>query len=194
MADTRQVEGDVGVAGTAGADADQAGSIQLIHLAFSSLTRPTAAMDVAQWMRPRRVRNSAATLGKKCYIHCEPKGVVLNLSTWNAPVAIGLVPAIAAIAAGNAFALKPSELAPHSATVLREVIDSVFSPDEFAVFEGGPEVAQALLQHARKKVMIAIPITLIIQRKPDSIFDYQFEDFEVLGYEHHAAIKAPVAV
>jgi aldehyde dehydrogenase (NAD+) len=105
-----------------------------------------ATKNLARWMRPRRVRNSAATLGKKCYIRCEPKGIVLNLSTWNAPVCIGLVPAIAAIAAGNAFALKPSELAPHSATVLREVIESVFSPTQFAVFEGGPEVAQALLQ------------------------------------------------
>ena len=36
--------------------------------------------------------------------------------------------------------------------------------------------------------------TLHIKRRPDSIFDYQFEDFEVVGYEHHPAIKAPVAV
>jgi thymidylate synthase len=36
--------------------------------------------------------------------------------------------------------------------------------------------------------------TLHIKRKPDSIFDYQFEDFEVLDYQSHAAIKAPVAV
>jgi aldehyde dehydrogenase (NAD+) len=103
------------------------------------------AKRVAGWMRPHRVRNSAATLGKKCYILYEPKGVVLNLSTWNAPVAIALVPAVAAIAAGNAFALKPSELAPHSATVLREVLEAAMPPDEFAVFEGGPEMAQELL-------------------------------------------------
>ncbi len=36
--------------------------------------------------------------------------------------------------------------------------------------------------------------TLNLQRRPASIFDYQYEDFEVLGYEHHPAIKAPVAV
>ncbi len=36
--------------------------------------------------------------------------------------------------------------------------------------------------------------TLSIKRKPASIFDYEYEDFEVLGYEHHPAIKAPVAV
>jgi thymidylate synthase len=36
--------------------------------------------------------------------------------------------------------------------------------------------------------------TLHIKRRPDSIFDYQYEDFEVRGYESHPAIKAPVAV
>ena len=36
--------------------------------------------------------------------------------------------------------------------------------------------------------------TLQIKRQPDSIFDYQFDDFEFLDYQHHPAIKAPVAV
>jgi thymidylate synthase len=36
--------------------------------------------------------------------------------------------------------------------------------------------------------------TLSIKRRPDSIFDYQYEDFEVLDYQCHPAIKAPVAV
>ena len=35
---------------------------------------------------------------------------------------------------------------------------------------------------------------LNIKRKPASIFDYEYEDFEVLEYNHHPAIKAPVAV
>jgi len=35
---------------------------------------------------------------------------------------------------------------------------------------------------------------LNILRKPDSIFDYEFEDFEISGYESHPAIKAPVAI
>jgi thymidylate synthase len=35
---------------------------------------------------------------------------------------------------------------------------------------------------------------LNILRKPDSIFDYEFEDFEIVGYESHPHIKAPVAV
>jgi len=35
---------------------------------------------------------------------------------------------------------------------------------------------------------------LVINRKPDSIFDYRFEDFEVEGYESHPHIKAQVSV
>lgn len=31
-------------------------------------------------------------------------------------------------------------------------------------------------------------------RKPDSLFDYEFEDFEIAGYESHPHIKAPVAI
>ena len=36
--------------------------------------------------------------------------------------------------------------------------------------------------------------TLHIKRRPASIFDYAYEDFEVVDYQHHAPIKAPVAV
>ncbi|HLV29869.1 MAG TPA: thymidylate synthase [Burkholderiaceae bacterium] len=35
---------------------------------------------------------------------------------------------------------------------------------------------------------------LNIKRRPPSLFDYEFEDFEILDYQHHPHIKAPVAV
>ncbi len=38
------------------------------------------------------------------------------------------------------------------------------------------------------------PPRLAIRRRPPSIFDYVLEDFEIQGYQHHPAIKAPVAV
>jgi thymidylate synthase len=50
---------------------------------------------------------------------------------------------------------------------------------------------QADLQLAREPK--ALP-TLKIKRRPASIFEYQFEDFEIAGYEAHPSIKAPIAV
>jgi thymidylate synthase len=35
---------------------------------------------------------------------------------------------------------------------------------------------------------------LVLKRRPPSIFDYQYEDFEIVNYQFHPAIKAPVAV
>ena len=50
---------------------------------------------------------------------------------------------------------------------------------------------QVDLQLSRE--FFALP-KLNILRKPDSIFDYEFEDFEIVGYESHPHIKAPVAI
>jgi thymidylate synthase len=35
---------------------------------------------------------------------------------------------------------------------------------------------------------------LRIRRRPPTLFDYRFEDFEIMNYQHHPAIAAPVAV
>ncbi|MGE4498818.1 thymidylate synthase [Hydrogenovibrio thermophilus] len=50
---------------------------------------------------------------------------------------------------------------------------------------------QAELQMARTPY--ALP-KLVIKRRPESIFDYEFDDFEVVGYESHPHIKAEVSV
>jgi thymidylate synthase len=52
-------------------------------------------------------------------------------------------------------------------------------------------VEQARLQLGREPMPLP---RLVIQRRPESIFDYRFEDFEFAGYEAHPAIKAPIAV
>ncbi|MFI4979208.1 MAG: aldehyde dehydrogenase family protein [Nevskiales bacterium] len=100
---------------------------------------------LAQWMRRQPVKGSLMTLGKKSYIQYEPKGVVLNLATWNAPYAISFVPALGAIAGGNGVIIKPSELAPHSAQVIADIVRAALPEDEATVLQGGPEVAQELL-------------------------------------------------
>lgn len=35
---------------------------------------------------------------------------------------------------------------------------------------------------------------LVLKRKPDSIYDYKFEDFEIVGYDPHPHIPAPVSI
>jgi thymidylate synthase len=35
---------------------------------------------------------------------------------------------------------------------------------------------------------------LVLRRRPPSLFDYAFEDFGIVDYRHHPAIKAPIAV
>lgn len=69
-------------------------------------------------------------------------------------------------------------------------------PGEF-VWTGGDvhlytnHLEQAKLQLSREP--FAIP-QLVIKRKPASLFDYQFEDFEIVNYQSHPSIKAPIAV
>jgi thymidylate synthase len=50
---------------------------------------------------------------------------------------------------------------------------------------------QARLQLTREP--FSLP-QLAIRRRPDSIFDYAFEDFEIVNYQSHPSIKAPIAV
>lgn len=104
------------------------------------------AKHLASWMANQPVQGSLMTLGKKSYIRYEPKGMVLHVSTWNAPIAEAFVMAMGAIAAGCTFTLKPSELAPHSAQVIADIVAKVFAEDEFAVLQGGPEVSSELLK------------------------------------------------
>ena len=69
-------------------------------------------------------------------------------------------------------------------------------PGEF-VWTGGDvhlylnHVEQARTQLSRKPYPLP---ALIIKRKPESIFEYEYSDFEIQNYRCHPAIKAPIAV
>ncbi|MGW6175051.1 thymidylate synthase [Arthrobacter sp. NPDC055138] len=69
-------------------------------------------------------------------------------------------------------------------------------PGEFVWTGGDVHVYDDHVQQVREQLSrdpYPYP-TLNILRKPESIFDYSLEDFEVANYQHHPAIKAPVAV
>ena len=52
-------------------------------------------------------------------------------------------------------------------------------------------LAQAQEQLTRQPLPLP---RLLIKRRPESLFDYRFEDFELADYRAHASIKAPIAV
>ena len=70
-----------------------------------------------------------------------------------------------------------------------EVGDFVWTGGDVHLYANHME--QTELQLSREPM--ALP-TLKILRKPASLFDYRFEDFEIEGYQSHPHIKAPVAI
>ena len=89
----------------------------------------------------------------------------------------------------------PFNIASYSLLTLMMAQQAGLEPGEF-VWTGGDchiydnHVEQVLEQLSRKPY----PYPTMRIRKADSIFSYQYEDFEVVDYQCHPAIKAPVAV
>ncbi|PWZ45081.1 hypothetical protein Zm00014a_002633 [Zea mays] len=83
----------------------------------------------------------------------EPLGVVLVFSCWNVPLGLSLEPLIGAIAAGNAVALKPSELSPCTARFLGDNIGRYMDSSAVKVVQGGPDVGVQLMEHRWDKVL-----------------------------------------
>ena len=98
------------------------------------------------WNRPRRAKSSLINFPSRDYIIPEPYGNTLIISPWNYPFQLAVAPMIGAIAAGNTVVLKPSEFAPHTAKVIREIVENVFDPGHVAVVEGDAAVATQLLK------------------------------------------------
>ncbi|MHB1869707.1 MAG: thymidylate synthase [Steroidobacteraceae bacterium] len=69
-------------------------------------------------------------------------------------------------------------------------------PGEFIWTGGDCHLYANHLEQARtqlKREPFPLP-QLRIHRRPPTLFDYRFEDFEIMNYQHHPAIPAPVAV
>ncbi len=79
------------------------------------------------------------------YVRREPIGVAGLIAPWNAPMALATMKIAGAIAFGNSCVLKPSELAPATSRVLKELIDSVFPQNMATVIEGDAGIAKYLL-------------------------------------------------
>jgi aldehyde dehydrogenase (NAD+) len=97
-------------------------------------------------MEPRHVTTPMSQIGTRSSIYYEPKGVVLIISPWNFPVNLTLGPLVSAIAAGNCVMIKPSELTPHSSSLMKKMIGELFDESEVALIEGDATVATEILK------------------------------------------------
>lgn len=96
---------------------------------------------IKQWVRPKTWHANWKFYPSKCSISPQPKGVVGIMAPWNYPFNLVIEPLTAAIAAGNRVMVKPSEITPHTAQLIEQLIGDVFTNDEVAVVLGGVEVA-----------------------------------------------------
>lgn len=77
----------------------------------------------------------------KSLVRYEPLGVALIFGSWNYPYVVNLKPLSQAITTGNCAVIKPSEMAPASSAVIKQLVDNYLDRDCFQVIEGGVEIA-----------------------------------------------------
>ena len=85
------------------------------------------------------------TMGR-ARIRKEPLGVALILGAWNFPVALTLMPLVAAISAGCCAMIKPSELSVASQDLLFEIIPKYLDSSAIRVVTGGPKETTLILE------------------------------------------------
>lgn len=104
------------------------------------------AKHLKKWMRVRKAPTALHFLPLKNRIMPQPLGVVGIVAPWNYPYNLSIIPMISALSAGNRAMLKPSELAPATSLLIKELIDERFDPDEATVVTGGVDIASAFVR------------------------------------------------
>jgi aldehyde dehydrogenase (NAD+) len=102
------------------------------------------------WMKPNQVATNLVNMPAASYTVQEPLGVVCIIAPWNYPFQLLFTPLIGAIAGGNCVVLKPSEFAPATAQVMRNIIEALFPKNYIYYLEGeGATVLPPLLTENR---------------------------------------------
>ncbi len=97
-----------------------------------------------KWMQPQRRFSSLGTdlLGAKSFLQPSPLGTVGIIAPWNFPVGLIFYPLASIFAAGNRAMVKPSEITPATANIIKEGVEKYFDISELAVVTGGPSVGE----------------------------------------------------
>ncbi|KAF8864936.1 aldehyde dehydrogenase [Acephala macrosclerotiorum] len=109
--------------------------------------------NLAKWMKDEKAPDiplANSLLNPK--IRKEPLGTVLIIGAYNFPLQLSIGPLIGAIAAGCTAVLKPSEVSPASAMVMKNIVEKYLDPNAFAVANGGVPETSALLNEKWDKI------------------------------------------
>lgn len=109
----------------------------------------------SRWLRPERVpHHNLAFKAKSGWLEYAPHGVIAIISPWNYPFAIPMSQVIAAVVAGNAVVLKPSELTPATGALVGELFRRAgFPVGVVQVVHGAGETGAALIECGPDKVI-----------------------------------------
>lgn len=105
--------------------------------------------NIKKWSKKRRVKTPLVQFPAKSFIQLEPYGVVLIIGPFNYPFMLTMDPLIGAIAAGNTAVIKPSESAPETSKILKEMLEKVF--DEKYVLHVNPERGKEVVEELLKE-------------------------------------------
>jgi aldehyde dehydrogenase (NAD+) len=105
-----------------------------------------ALKNFEKWARPEKVATPTTVGPGKSYLKYDPLGVVLIIAPWNYPVQLCFNPLVAAVAAGNAAVIKPSELNPKTSALIAELVPKYLDKEAIVVVEGAVEETTALLE------------------------------------------------
>ncbi len=168
---------------------------QITEIGFTIAAAKHAQGHVAKWAKPKKASLPITLAPGKAYVRREPLGVAGIISPWNYPIQLALTPLIAALSAGCRAIIKPSELTPKTAELMKRLLGERFDENQVAVVTGGPAVGEAFSQQkfdhifytgstqvGRLVAMAAadnlVPVTLELGGKSPAIItdDYDLEE------------------
>ena len=143
-----------------------------------------ARKELKNWTKTKNVDTPLYLFPTKSYIKKEPYGTVLIIAPFNYPFQLVFEPLIGAIAAGNTAIIKPSELTPNVARVIKRLINETFDanieggieetqtlihlPFDYVFFTGSENVGKIVYQAASENL---VPVTLEMGGKSPVIVD-----------------------
>ena len=167
---------------------------------------------VGSWAAPK-VLSDTLPVERRGGVECdwvrvmEPKGAVLNIAPWNAPVLLSILPCLGALAAGNACVIKPPEATPATSALLAEIVAASVAPEAVTVIQGGPDMSESLIDLGFDHIMFTggtsigklvmaraartlTPVTLELGGKNPTVIDEMDDGFLAAAVKEIVGTKA----